>query len=466
MSVTERISDILLKLSLMAAASAVSALLLRDILAISLHVPLDPDEGWNAFYAAAAIAGRPLYPHGLMTNNYPPLSFYLVGALARLTGDAVIAGRILSLVAFAACSMGLMALLRQLGASVLASLFAGLFFAGVVLIASDYVAMDDPQLLGHAIQIQALLLLLRPKPESLIAALLMTVSLFVKHNLVAMPLAGAIWLFWRDPREAKRFMLAGIVWGLSGLLAIRLVLDANLLREIFSPRLYSLATAETNGLHFLAWAAAPILIAIWLTLRFPQDKWVRFAALYAGLAIIVGAGLSGGDGVDANIYFDAAIALSLTGGLALCRFAPRYSGMIALACAIPLGLMLKLNFHDDNFAYKEAFRRQAQPDIVFFALRPGPALCEDLALCYWAGKDATVDVFNAGEAVAAHAQSSSALVTLFDAETFSAMQFYSLKPFALGAEARAALLAHYRVDHEDDNGVFLVRRRSGAPGPS
>ena len=31
-----------------------------------------------------------------MVNNYPPLSFYLVGALARLTGDAVIAGRILA----------------------------------------------------------------------------------------------------------------------------------------------------------------------------------------------------------------------------------------------------------------------------------------------------------------------------------------------------------------------------------
>ena len=29
---------------------------------------------------------------------------------------------------------------------------------------------------------------------------------------------------------------------------------------------------------------------------------------------------------------------------------------------------------------------------------PGPALCEMLSLCYWAGKRAEVDVFNLGQA--------------------------------------------------------------------
>ena len=85
-----RLSDILLKLALMAAAFMCAALLLRDTLAIGLHVPLDPNEGWNAYHALAATAGATLYPQppDLMANNYPPLSFYLIGALTRLTVGA------------------------------------------------------------------------------------------------------------------------------------------------------------------------------------------------------------------------------------------------------------------------------------------------------------------------------------------------------------------------------------------
>ena len=457
-----RLSDILLKLALMAAAFMCAALLLRDTLAIGLHVPLDPNEGWNAYHALAATAGATLYPQppDLMANNYPPLSFYLVGALARLTGDAIVAGRLVSLAAFIATTVGLMALLRQLGADVLASLLSGLVFAATLLIASNYVAMDDPQLLGHALQIQALLLLLRPRPATLAAALLMVTGLFIKHNLVAMPLAACIWLWDREPREAVRFTLMGLGAGLIGLTGFQIVTGVNLLHEIFSPRLFALANFESVGLHFLSWAALPILATIWLALRFPHDRWVRFAVLYAGIAIVMGGAFSAGDGVDANIFFDAAIALALSGGLALTRFAPRYAGIIAAAYVIPLALLLERNFHDGNFAYKEMFRRQAGPDIAFIALRRGPALCEDLALCYWAGKEPMVDVFNMSEAFAAGARSNADLVRQLQAREFSALEFYSLAPFALGPKVRATLLANYRVDHEDDNGVFLVRRSS------
>jgi hypothetical protein len=85
---------------------------------------------------------------------------------------------------------------------VLASFFAGLIFAGILLTASKYVAMDDPQLPSRALQILALLLLARLRPATIAAALLMAGAIFVKHNLVAMPLATAIWLVERDSKEA------------------------------------------------------------------------------------------------------------------------------------------------------------------------------------------------------------------------------------------------------------------------
>ena len=429
-------------------------------------MPLDPNEGWNAYHALAAMGRHALYPQppDLMVNNYPPLSFYLVGALTRFTGDAIVAGRLISLAAFIASTVGLMALLRQLGGAVLASLFSGLAFAATLLIASDYVAMDDPQLLGHALQIQALLLLLRPRPASLAAALLMAAGIFVKHNLVAMPLAAAIWLGGRDPKDAARFVLTGLGAGLIGLVGFRLFTGVNLLHEIASPRLYALSNFETAALAFLSWAALPFMTTIWLAWRFPHDKWVSFAALYTGIALAVGGAFAAGDGVDANIFFDAAIALALSGGLALKCFAPRYAGLIAAAYVVPLVLLLGRNFHDGNFFYKEMFRRQAAPDIAFIALRHGPALCEDLALCYWAGKGPAMDVFNMSEAFAAGARSDADLVRRLQAREFSALQFYSLTPLALGPKVRAALLANYRVDHEDDNGAFLIRRSFEPPG--
>src|SRR5882757_8831877 len=132
----------------LAMALAVLALLARNILAIPLLVPLDPNEGWNAAHALAAIAGHALYPRAdsfpgsLMVNNYPPLSFYLVGELGRLTGDPVIAGRILSLSAFVAACGGIALVLRHMERGGRARLFAVLFFAATLLIASNYVGMD------------------------------------------------------------------------------------------------------------------------------------------------------------------------------------------------------------------------------------------------------------------------------------------------------------------------------------
>ena len=120
-----------------ALALAVLPLLARNILAIPAHVPLDPNEGWNAAHALAAMAGRALYPPpaSLMVNNYPPLSFYIVGALARLTGDAVVAGRIVSLLSFLACAGGLALVLRHMACGVRGQLLAILFFAATLLIA-------------------------------------------------------------------------------------------------------------------------------------------------------------------------------------------------------------------------------------------------------------------------------------------------------------------------------------------
>src|SRR5262245_29243991 len=64
---------------------------------------IDVDDIWNAYNADAAFGPRALYPDAgeLIANNYPPLSFYLIGLIAKLGIDAAYVGRVLSIVATA-----------------------------------------------------------------------------------------------------------------------------------------------------------------------------------------------------------------------------------------------------------------------------------------------------------------------------------------------------------------------------
>jgi hypothetical protein len=457
-TLADAFSDILFKLVLMALAFAAASLLLRDTLAIAAHVPRDPNEGWNAYLAHAAVTGSALYPQGLMINNYPPLSFYIVGALGTITGDPIVAGRLVSLISFFAVAGAITVILREMGASVLASLFASLFFAAGVLAASDYVAMDDPQLLGHALQLAGLSLLLPARRDVFFAALLMAAGLFIKHNLLALPLAAALWLFWQNREDAIKFALAGLVICMAGLAAARFFLGVNLIAALASSRHWALANFTLGAKQFLSWTGAAVIVAASLKIRGPSNPAVRLILIYAGTALILGGLFSFGDGVDANVFFDAVIALSLSAGLALARLPKRWIGPLALFAAAPLGLYLVNHQAESNFPFTEAFAREAPLDIGFIEVHPGPALCEDLTLCFWAQKEEPVDVFNLSQALKTGARSDGDLAHLFETQYFGCVMLSSMEPFALGPHLKSVLLAHYRVAHEDNNGVFLERQ--------
>jgi hypothetical protein len=426
-------------------AALTLALLIRNMLAIPALAPLDPNEGWNAAHTLSLLAKRALYPppQSLMINNYPPLSFYPVGALSWLTGDAIIAGRILALLSFLGTCGGIALVLRQMGCSVRRRLFAVLFFAATLLIASNYVGMDDPQLLGHAVQLAALLLLLRERIFA--AALIFAASLFIKHNLLALPLAAAVWLSWRDQRAAWRFLLCGIAAMGLGLVLFWLFYGANLPALLASPRLLSPANVQ-SGIAHLWWAVVPLAALVIL-----RGPWKGFCLLYAGSALIFGLGFSAGDGVDINVFFDLAIACALVLGL-LQQSSRRPS---AALCVLPLFLIF--NFHDNNFFFTRAFAAQSARDIAFLKSRPGPALCDQLSLCLWAGKGAQVDVFNVGEQIKTGTRDAVPLAEMIAAHRFAVLQLQELD--ALGPAVRLAIEKNYRLHHNDDNGQFLIPRR-------
>ncbi len=410
-------------LLLLGAAALVAFLLLGPVLLIPLHVPLGYNEGWNAYLAARAVglAPGPLYPPAdtLVFDNYPPLSFYVVGAFGRwVTGDLVVAGRIVALASLLASAALLCACTVRLGgsrrggvtAALLLLLYAGTFFRG-------YTAVDEPQWLGHALMLGGLAVLLRghvagryPAGRVVTAALLMALGGFVKHSLVGLPLAVTIWLVLARPRTAAIWLAgatgavaAGVA--LTGLLHGRAAFADILLHH----RVFKAVRAGLAVKRMLPLLPLMLVAALAWRRRAPDDPAMRFAGLFVVVALAVSVVERTGEGVNYNAYFEATVALCLMAGLAVSRAgrpaqaggiaAPPalLAGLAALALLVTLPEQLGRGWHD--IAGRGARERAWRPFIAEIAAAPGLVGCQDLSVCYWAGKPYVVDVFNLNQSL-------------------------------------------------------------------
>jgi hypothetical protein len=138
-------------------------LLAKPILGIPATIPKNYNEGWNAFQAMHAFSDRPLYPNlkALTSNNYPPLSFYIVGSLGLLVGDNIIAGRIIAFVSLLIIATNIGLIVQRIGKSSLIALFSAfVFLAYMAGHHYEYIGMNDPQMLAHAIQLTGFLVFL------------------------------------------------------------------------------------------------------------------------------------------------------------------------------------------------------------------------------------------------------------------------------------------------------------------
>ena len=441
------------------------------------HITLNANEGWNAYHAADVIAGRPLYPSppGLVVTNYPPLSFYLVGALGQaINGDVMLAGRVLSLLSFVIWTIALALAARRLGCTTDQAAFAAALFAvNMLVFADEYVGVNDPQLLAHGVAAFAPFILLRePRTHGalLVCALLFAAGIFVKHNLIAIPLGCIAWLLRFDRPAAWRLMGFGALLGIAGAGACVALFGPGVVAHLLAPRASSLGKAWTMTCQWLPLAAIPLALLAILIRRAPRDHALLFAASLAMVSILVGLASFAKAGVYWNVTFDAAWALSLTAALALNRLRS-LGGMTGgrLRAALVIGYLAvpasavaaSASIHwgsprfwiDPRWAEAESSGRE----IDFIAARPGPALCENLALCFWAGKPAEVDFFNVGERIGGDPRSADALVRLLDARRFGVAQIDDPR-HDLGPDVDAALARNYAVDHKGRWGSLLVPR--------
>ena len=378
------------------------------------------NEGWNAYHADAAMRGAAgLYPpnDGLIANNYPPLSYYVVGWLGRLFGDPLYVGRVVSILSTLSIGAAATTIVRQLGGSRAACLIAGFWFvATMARFFEFYVGMNEPQLFGLAVMSAAFAWFLKRHAQGRPvepAILLMVLAGFIKHNFITLPLVALIWLWRDDWRLGLRATIVGAAAAALGLAVCALAFSPWFIPDMLFPRTYHWARAfSTIGrLQFIMPAMAIWAIWAWC------ERWsvtARLTALLIGIALITCLAQKSGAGVDENAQFELIFCVALGAGLAydgLLRDPVRTGWPVARISLIVLGVLVVRLLVSSRleFAYvlfSPQYRAQAaenaavtRSEAARIAAIPGPVACSNLVVCRLAGKPFVYDHFWASQLV-------------------------------------------------------------------
>lgn len=384
----------------------------------SLPVSIAYNEGWNAYHAQSLIAGGALYypPQALVTNNYPPLSFLLVGPLAHVFGNTLMAGRAIAALAFAGLVAAVMAVLHCVERDLVAALAGGLvLFVFMVVNEEGTILTDDPQILAHFVGLLGLYVLLRwseARWASPVAAAIICASLLIKQNLIALPIAIALWLLIVDSGAFARFAASGVLFMAAAVAACLTSFGHDFVSSILAPRRYSLVRAWHSSVVWLSRIVAAMIVA-WLGVAIaPRHRFSWFCGIYLASGLVVGSVSLLGDGVDSNAFYELVVACALGSGhlVAVAQLSPSGARLVRawaivaglFAVALTPGLIVAkdaLNL-PSWIAKQRAESAATRETVALIAEQPGPVLCTLPILCYWAGKRFELDPFSYVQSVA------------------------------------------------------------------
>ena len=365
------------------------------------------NEGWNAYRQAMAIAGRPLYaaPPGLWITNYPFLSFHLVGGLGAAIGDVVLAGRIVSLVALLVFAGVAGAIARSLSGSATAGVVAGLnLLLWTATFTPDRRAMDDPELLGAALAALGLFAAVEARASRrwlVASALAFAAAIFVKQDLIALPLAVAADFLFAGRNRALALWTATGLAAACLLFALTNALDGpHFLAHLLRPRAYLVGNLASNVAKYALHLALPLVLCVLALTRLPGIANRRFLLTLLLATHLFSVSLSGGDGVASNIFYPAMLALAVASGVVIAALScpARVDRTLAASLLVPFlaGAAFVPYRLDKDLADWRALPgaiQAARRTIAQLGSTRGPSLCEDILLCYDAGKPIGADPF-------------------------------------------------------------------------
>jgi hypothetical protein len=300
----------------------------------------------------------------------------------------------------------------------------------------------------------------------------MVLAGMIKHNIIPLPLAIFTWLFIYNRPVFIRWTLFSFVLLLAFLFLFYVVYGEDFLRGLFlDVRVKSLWRAK----HYVVKYFSPLIPIIFLCIvdvaLFPPTNQNILLLCYVLFSALWGAITLSGAGVDRNAIFDLIIALTIVSGLLLHKLSVDFKwskcwGKRLESCVIFIFIsLISFNIHSKLITTKIFFQnlslRKATTasDVAFIASKNGPAMCENLALCYWSGKKFEVDYFNAGQKIEAGVVDSEILVRLLKNNYFATIQMDKRNAISnrFPAMINEVIAANYKIQRfSEGNGVFLV----------
>jgi hypothetical protein len=423
----------------------VSAIMLTisNLLSIGFVFERNYNEGWNVYNAQRLLNHELVYDdNNWRVNNYPIVSFLIVAGVDFVIHNLLLSGRIVALVSFVAVGILAAAATRRFGGDRVDAVFGGASaLALCYLIAPGWVAVDDPQTLGEAVMLGGLVSYISRPPDRFSlsrTALLITLGGFIKHNVIAIPLAITFDLAIRSPRRLLPFWLAccgGLAAGLLGL--THLVAGGTFIDHLLSPRIFTWYGARYHLMKYLRLCEFPLVVILLFSRDvFSRDRLVL--AAYGVISIAAATGFSGFEGTSYNMFQDAAVFLAIAGGVLLHELRNRLAARGTVLARAALGVAPLLLAQPILARSPQAFdqvyhaggllevdrgaERSFLADAQYLADRNGLAICESLLLCYQAGQPFTLDPFNSRQYILAGRLDQGKLVRRIAAREFAVIQ--------------------------------------------
>jgi hypothetical protein len=283
-----------------------------------------------------------------------------------------------------------------------------------------FVGMNDPQLIGHALMVAALVWFLArdARKQSAVPPFLAMAAIgFYKHNIIAVPVTAFLWLVIQDWRRAVWPTIAGAAAAAAGLAICVAIYGDVFLANLVTARPSSL-TRAIYGLGRLQWILpALVLWAIWVVAE-PKSRAARFTMIHIGVSFVAFVLQWSGEAILDNAQFDLVIATAIGIGLAFDRagataFGKRYGEMPARAVitlVLVARLLATLRIESALVLFDPSYRAQyyanaeaARQDAARIAAIPGLVACDFKVICRIAGKPFSYDDFRAEMLVASGA---------------------------------------------------------------
>jgi hypothetical protein len=445
-----------------------------NLLSLGYSFEINYNEGWNVYNAERLIHGEIVYDDNYWRiNNYPIGSFLIIAGANLLIHNLLLSGRLVELVSFAAIGVFAAMAVRRCGGGRTDAVFgAGGAMGFCYLMAPAWIIANDPQTLGEAVMLGALASYIGRPPERLNllrTAFLVVLGGFIKHNLVAIPIAITLDLAFRSPRRLPLW-LAWCACFAAGFLGLtQIVAGGDFVDHLMSPRLFRWYGARYHLMKYLRLFKFPLtVIVLSASLFLAADRMIL--AAWGMISIVSATILSGLEGTSYNMFQDAAVFLGIAAGVMMSELRKsEFSGRLAkvLSFTLPFVAAQPILARAPDVAAQvyhgravlDADRKRQETflaDAKYIADRQGPAICESLLLCYEAGRPFILDPFNSRQYILSGRLDQGELIRRITAREFAVIQLHA--DICDDPTTQSCHILHYRqkIDRFTDEVLYAI----------